>query len=128
MSEEKFKNLNEIFGSLSKIEKSPKSLKKKDEAFFMDLLEQLCQIEAVGAVLKTIGIHADKYENPFYKSTKLLMQKHYGDMKTEIILWWIFDSLTPDGGVYPLMDEDENKHILKTPQQLWKFLKRYDGK
>ena len=126
--EEKFKNLSEIFGSLSKIEESPKSLKKKDEVFFMDLLEQLCQIEAVGAVLKTIGIYADKYENPFYKSTKLLMQKHYGDMKTEIILWWIFDSLTPDGGVYPLMDEDENKHILKTPQQLWKFLKRYDGK
>jgi len=26
------------------------------------------------------------------------------------------------------MDEDENKHILKTPQQLWKFLKKYDGK
>jgi hypothetical protein len=126
--EEKFKNLSEIFGSLSKVEESPKSLKKKDEAFFMELLEQLCQIEAVGAVLQTIGLHADKYENPFYKSTKLLMQKHYGDMKTEIILWWIFDSLTPEGGVYPLMDEDGVKHILKTPQQLWKFLKKYDGK
>jgi hypothetical protein len=126
--EEKFKNLNDLFGVNSKIEVNPKSLKKKDEAFFMELLEQLCQIEAVGAVLKTIGIHTDKYENPFYKSTKLLMQKHYGDMKTEIILWWVFDSLTPEGDVYPLMDEDENKHILKTPQQLWKFLKRYDGK
>lgn len=128
MSGEKFKNLNEIFGSLSKVEESPKSLKKKDEAFFMELLEQLCQIEAVSAVLRTVGINADKYENPFYKSIKLLMQKHYGEMKTEIILWWVFDSLTPDGDVYPLMDEDENKHILKTPQQLWKFLKRYDGK
>ncbi len=27
--EEKFKNLSEIFGSLSKVEESPKSLKKK---------------------------------------------------------------------------------------------------
>jgi len=26
------------------------------------------------------------------------------------------------------MDEDGVKHILKTPQQLWKFLKKYDGK
>ena len=126
--EEKFKNLSDVFGNLSKVEESPKSLKKKDEVFFMDLLEQLCQIEAVTAVVRTIGIQVDKYENPFYKSVKLLMQKHYGDMKTEIILWWVFDSLTPEGDVYPLMDEDENKHILKTPQQLWKFLKKYDGK
>lgn len=128
MSEEKFKNLSELFGTNSKIEESPKSIKKKDELFFMDLIEQLCQIEAVGAVLNTIGIHADKYENPFYISIKLLMEKHYGELKTGIILWWIFDSLSPDGNVYPLLDENEVKHVLKTPQQLWKFLKRYDGK
>ena len=126
--EEKFKNLSELFGNLSKVEESPKSLKKKDETFLMDLLEQLCQIEAVTAVVRTIGVQVDKYENPFYKSVKLLMQKHYGDMKTEIILWWVFDSLTPEGDVYPLVDEDGNKHTLKTPQQLWKFLKKYDGK
>jgi MoaA/NifB/PqqE/SkfB family radical SAM enzyme len=126
--EEKFKNLSDVFGNLSKVEENPKSVKKKDETFLMDLLEQLCQIEAVSAVVRTIGIQADKYENPFYISIKMLMQKHYGDMKTEIILWWVFDSLTPEGDVYPLVDEDGKKHILKTPQQLWKFLKKYDGK
>ena len=126
--EEKFKNLSDVFGNLSKVEENPKSIKKKDETFLMDLLEQLCQIEAVSAVVRTIGIQADKYENPFYISIKMLMQKYYGDMKTEIILWWVFDSLTPEGDVYPLVDEYGKKHILKTPQQLWKFLKKYDGK
>jgi hypothetical protein len=126
--EEKFKNLSEVFGNLSKAEESPKSLKKKEEMFFMDLLEPLCQIEAVSAVLRTVGIQSDKYENPFYISIRMLMQKYYGDMKTEIILWWVFDSLTPDGNIYPLMDEEGTKHILKTPQQLYKFLKKYDGK
>jgi hypothetical protein len=126
--EEKFKNLSDVFGNLSKVEENPKSAKKKDETFLMDLLEQLCQIEAVSAVVRTIGIQADKYENPFYISIKMLMQKYYGDMKTEIILWWVFDSLTPEGDVYPLVDEDGVKHILKTPQQLYKFLKKYDGK
>ena len=128
MSEEKFKNLSDLFGANSKVEENPKSVKKKEEVFFLELMEKLCQIEAVGAVLSTIGIHADKYDNPFYISIKMLLQKHYGKIKTEIILWWVFDSLTPDGGVYPLMDENDEKHILKTAQQLWKFLKRYDGK
>ena len=58
----------------------------------------------------------------------MLMNKHYGEMKTAIIMWWVFDSLTPDGEVYPLLDEQGKKHIIKTPTQLYKFLKRYDGK
>ncbi len=43
--------------------------------------------------------------------------------------------LTPRGetdlrrfSVYPLVDEDGKKHIIKTPTQLYKFLKKYDGK
>lgn len=128
MSEEKFKNLSDLFGANSKVEENLKSIKKKEEAFFLELMEKLCQIEAVGAVLSNVGIHADKYNNPFYLSIRMLLQKHYGEIKTEVILWWVFDSLTPDGGIYPLLDENNEKHILKTAQQLWKFLKRYDGK
>lgn len=128
MSEEKFKNLSDLFGSHPKIEENPKSVKRKEEIFFTVLIEQLCRIEAAGAVLNTVGVSIDKYENPFYQSIKMLLQKHYGEIKTEIILWWVFDSLTPDGSIYPLIDENQEKHILKTSQQLWKFLKRYDGK
>jgi hypothetical protein len=73
--EEKFKNLSDVFGNLSKVEENPKSAKKKDETFLMDLLEQLCQIEAVSAVVRTIGIQADKYENPFYISIKTINAK-----------------------------------------------------
>jgi hypothetical protein len=125
---EKFKNLSELIGRHSKVEENPKSLRKKEEMFFLNLTEQLCQIEAVGAVLSTVGFQMNKYENPFYLSTKMLLEKHYGEIKSEIILWWVFDSLTPDGGVYPLTDENEEQHVIKTAQQLWKFLKRYDGK
>ncbi len=124
--EEKFKNLSELIGSKVIVEENPKSAKKKDERFFMTLLEQLCQIEATTAVVATIGITIDKYENPFYKSLEMLMNEHYGEMKTAIILWWVFDSLTPDGDVYPLVDEKGNSHILKTPTQLYKFIKKYD--
>jgi len=124
--EEKFKNLNELIGSKVIVEENPKSAKKKDEKFFMGLLEQLCQIEAVTAVVSTIGVSIDKYENPFYKSLEMLMNEHYGEMKSAIILWWVFDSLTPDGDVYPLVDEEGNQHKIKTPTQLYKFIKKYD--
>jgi hypothetical protein len=124
--EEKFKKIGEILGSKVTVEENPKSAKKKDERFFMTLLEQLCQIEATEAILSTVGITIDNGENPSYKSIEILMNAHYGEMKTAIILWWVFDSLAPDGDVYPLVDEEGNQHKIKTPTQLYKFIKKYD--
>jgi hypothetical protein len=126
--ENKFKKLNELIGSNSKIEENPKSAQKKDEMFFLTLIDNLCQIEAASAVLRTVGIHTEKYDNPFYQAIEMLMTKHYGHLKTSIILWWVFDSITPDGDLYPLVDENDVKHMIKTPSQLYKFIKRYDGK
>jgi hypothetical protein len=126
--EEKFKNLGELLGQNGKVEENPKSLKRKEEIFFHELVTYLCQIEAAGAVLSQIGVSFEKYDNPFSKSLEMLMNKHYGEMKTAIIMWWVFDSLTPEGDVYPLIDEDGKKHVIKTPIQLYKFIKRYDGK
>lgn len=123
--EEKFKKISELLGSKVTIEENPKTAKKKDEEFFMGLLEQLCQIEAAAAMLNAIGITATN-ENPFYISVRMLMDQHYGEMKTEIILWWVFESISPDGDVYPLVDEEGKKHVIKTPTQLFKFIKKYD--
>lgn len=127
-NENKFKNLSELLGKNSQVKESGKSLEKKEEKFFLELMENMCQIEAVNAVLGTVGIHVSKYENPYVASMRLLLEKHFGALKTEIILWWVFDSISPEGGVYPLMDEKGIKHVIKTPLQLYKFLKRYDGK
>jgi hypothetical protein len=124
--EEKFKNLSELLGQNVKVEENPKSKQKKEELFFHELITHLCQMEAVGAVLSQIGINIEKYDNPFSKSVEMLMNKHYGELKTTIIMWWVFDSISPEGEIYPLMDEDGKKHIIKTPTQLYKFLKKYD--
>ena len=124
--EENFKKISELWGSKITVEENPKSAKKKDERFFMTLVEQLCQMEAVTALLSSVGVSIDNQENPIFKSLEMLMNEHYGEMKTAIILWWVFDSLTPDGDVYPKVDEEGNLHKIKTPTQLYKFIKKYD--
>ena len=43
-------------------------------------------------------------------------------------MWWVFESISPDGNVLPLIDEEEKEHKIKTPKQLVRFLKRYDGR
>jgi len=124
----KFKNLSELIGKHVKVKESEKSTEKKKEKFFLELIGNMCQIEAVNAVLNTVGIHVEKYDNPYVRSMRMVMEKQFGESQTEIILWWVFDSINPEGGVYPLVDSNGVRYIINTPLQLYKFLKRYDGK
>jgi len=128
MIEKKFKNLSEIIGKNTIIEENPKTSKIKEEQFFMGLIDQLCKTEVYFAILGTMGMKIILEENPFYNSIRMLMQEYYGEDKTEIIMWWVYESISPEGDIYPIMDENEKEYIIKTPTQLYKFIKKYNGK
>ena len=128
MSEEKFKNLSDLMGKNVKATESEKSKKKREEKFFVELMEILCQIEAYSKVADTIGINLTNYENNHFHAIEMLLEKIYGEFATTVTIWWIFESLKPDGDVYPLIDEKGVKHIIKTPLQLYKFIKQNDRK
>ena len=128
MSEEKFKNLSDLMGKNVKATESEKSKKKREEKFFVELMEILCQIEAYSKVAETLGINLTNYENNHFQAIEMLLEKIYGEFATTVTIWWIFESLKPDGDVYPLIDEKGVKHIIKTPLQLYKFIKQNDRK
>ena len=128
MSEEKFKNLSDLMGKNVKTTESEKSKKKREEKFFVELMEILCQIEAYSKVAETLGINLTNYENNHFHAIEMLLEKIYGEFATTVTIWWIFESLKPDGGVYPLIDENGVKHVINTPLQLYKFIKQNDRK
>jgi len=128
VSEEKFKNLSDLMGKNVKAIESPKSIKKREEKFFLELMDTLCQVEAYSKVAETLGINLTDYENNHFQAIEMLLEKIYGEFATTVTIWWIFESLKPDGDVYPLIDEKGVKHIIKTPLQLYKFIKQNDRK
>ncbi len=71
------------------------------------------------------------YDEPFYIMIENLFLLHYGEWKTDIILWWIYDRFDEEGKISPIKfnDHDENSQedvIVETPEQLWNFLKRIE--
>ena len=128
MENTKFKNIAELLGKGVEVSESPKSTKKQEEKYFLELIETLCQIEASSALISAVGVDLTQYEEMHIKAISMLAEKHFGKLKTSIIIWWVFESISPDGDIYPLLSEDGVKHIINTPLQLFKFLKRYDGK
>jgi hypothetical protein len=122
------KKLTDLIGKGINIQENKKSTKLKEEQFFFDILTDLCQLEAKSQILSAAGVNVMEYEDGFLKVINLLLEKHFGEAKAQIIMWWVFESIDMDGQVSALVDEDEKEHILKTPEELYKFLKRYDGK
>jgi hypothetical protein len=126
--EETFKNLSELIGKGGKIKENEKSITKKKEKFFLKIVSLLCEIEAYQKVTKSVGINLTMYEDLYFQIIEDLLEKQYGELEKNIIIWWVFESLKENGEVYPLVTEDGVRHIIKTPLQLYKFLKRYDRK
>ena len=126
--ENKFKNLSELIGKGIQVKVKEKSIKKQEEEYFMVLIEELCQIDASSVIANSLGINLIEYEDRFIRVFEMTLTKIYGEIKASIILWWVFESITSDGELMPLVDEDGKEWIIKTPTQLYKFLKKYNGK
>ena len=126
--ENKFKNLSELIGKGIQVKVKEKSIKKQEEEYFMALIEELCQIDASSAIANSLGINLIEYEDRFIRVFEMTLTKIYGEIKASIILWSVFESITSDGELMPLVDEDGKEWVIKTPTQLYKFLKKYNGK
>jgi hypothetical protein len=126
MNEKKFKNISELIGKGIEVKENQKTEKKREEEYFMALIEELCQIDASSVIANSLGINLVDYEDRFIRVFEMTLNKIYGELKTSIILWWAFESITPEGELLPLIDENNKEHLIKTPTQLYKFLKRYE--
>ena len=102
---------------------SEKSFKKKEEKFFLELIESLRAIEVNSIAADQLGISLVIYEELHLTSIELLLKQIYGEFKANLILWWVFEQITEEGEIITLIDQAGKEYVLKTPLQLYKFLK-----
>tara|TARA_R110002012_G_scaffold85601_2_gene213440 strand:- start:3717 stop:4100 length:384 start_codon:yes stop_codon:yes gene_type:complete len=122
------KKIIQKIGKGINIKEKQKSIRNKEDQFLLDLIQKLCELENSTSTAFKNGINLFEYEEKYIYIIKDLIKKVYGEVKSELIIWWVFESISPDGKVLPLIDEELKEHVIKTPKQLIKFLKRYNGK
>ena len=109
--------------------KKQKGLSEKE--IFIDIVSLLDECFSRSASLEQHNLNITTYDEPFYIMIENLMFLKYGEWKTDIILWWIYDRFDEEGKILPIEfnDHDTNtqeKVSVETPEQLWNFLKRLD--
>lgn len=121
MEENRKKRLEEIIGG--KI--NPKEVPQPPQDFLLSTIERLCELEAIGQASHQLGISLFELEERYILLIKDLFEQKYSPEISEIVFWWVFESITPDGKILPLEDENGKNHIFKTPKQLVKYLKKH---
>jgi hypothetical protein len=59
------------------------------------------------------------------------MLMHYGEWKTELMLWYIYDRVSLDGELNPIIIEDKGKEksiTINDPEELWDTIQNIESK
>jgi len=117
-------NLKDSLGKGFNIKETTKSINRKDREFFTNLVTSLVEIDARTEVLIIAGVDLITYEDPYHNIIEGLIFKHYGPVKSEIIMWWLAEKRLPGGKNMTLQGTDGEEYSLNTAIQLYQALNK----
>ena len=118
------------FGKNLKIEPKKKGISERE--LFIDIVNVFDECnQRTEDLEETYMMGISNYDEAFYLMIENLLYIHYGEWKTDIILWWVYDRFGPEGEIMAieLNDHDSNSKesvVVETAEQLWSLLKRID--
>jgi hypothetical protein len=118
------------FGKNLKIEPKKKGISEKE--LFIDIINVFDECnQRTEDLEETYMMGISNYDEAFYLMIENLLYIHYGEWKTDIILWWVYDRFGPEGEIMPIESNDHDTNskesvVVETAEQLWSFLKRID--
>lgn len=103
---------------------SLKRKKKSEHDFNRELFEKIIiALEKTNVRAAIIGAEFDldlsKYDESFYEIIDNLMVMQFGKQAAEVIFFYVYERLNPDGSINELRDANDNPVILSTPTDLW---------
>lgn len=62
------------------------------------------------------------YDEQFLDTIDALIILHFGKEGAELIVFYLWERLNPDGSVNPLLDEDNKEIYINNAEDLWNLL------
>ena len=117
--------------------KQKQSVSSNTKQFFIDIVTLFDGVNQRTVEMDSFGINMETYDEGFYILIENLILKTYGEWKTELILWYIYDRFNENEELMPLIlqeeeqdeeEQDGEEIFVETPEQLWDLIKKIDKK
>jgi hypothetical protein len=100
------------------------NINPSEKSFFCLMVNKLDQTHIKDEKLFELsGIDLTKMQNDLWLVIESLLKLTYGTYAFDMIMWYIFDRFNPDGTIVPFVDDKNNSTTIKSPKELYDFIK-----
>ena len=106
---------------------SLKRKKKNEQDLNKELFETIIiALERANVRTALVGtefqIDLSKYDETFYEVIDFLLVMQFGKEAAEVIFFYVYERMNPDGSINELRDINDNPIILNNPSDLWDLI------
>jgi hypothetical protein len=123
------KSIETIIGSDTILKRKKKTEEDINRELFEKTILTIDQIRTREVLLQTeLGLDYSVYNEKFYEVIDTLFHMYFGAEATEIIFFYIYERVNPDGSINDLIDENDVVITLQTPSDLWYLVNHIKNK
>ena len=128
-----YKNVESAVDSLLNLKSFVRRKKRNEQDKRREIFVQIINgIEEViirsNIAMVDYGIDYSKYDDSFLMVIDALIYMNFGKEAAELISFYIWDRVNPDGTINPVLDEEDNEIVLKDANQLWDLILKVNPK
>lgn len=121
--------INEILNVKSLIRRKKKTQSDKKRELFVSIINSIEQITVRQSLMYAdLQLDFTNYDESFLETIDALIVLHFGKEGAEVISYYLWDRVNPDGSINPLQDMDGTMIILETANELWNILLQMNPK
>ena len=115
--------INQILNVKSLIRRKKKTKEAKKRELFISIINSIeAIINRQNLMYVELNLDLAKYDESFLDTIDALIILHFGKEGAELIAYYLWDRVAPDGSISPLIDVDNKEVYLETASDLWNLL------
>ena len=123
------KSIENIIGSDTVLKRKKKTEEDINRESFEKIILLMDEIQVRDVLMiADLGLDYSKYNEKFYEVIDRMFGLYFGAEAAEIIFFYIYERINPDGSVNELADENNNPVSLNSPTDLWYLVNHIKNK
>ena len=115
--------INQVLGVKSLIRRKKKTQETKKRELFISIINSIeAIINRQNLMYAELNLDLTNYDEAFLDTIDALIVLHFGKDGAELIAYYLWDRVAPDGTITSLLDEQGKEIYLETATDLWNLL------
>ena len=113
-------SIEDIIGSDTVLKRKRKTEEDVNRESFEKIILTMDEIQVRTALLHSeLGLDYSNYDEKFFEVIDRMFSLHFGREAAEIIFFYVYERINPDGSINELLDKDDVIIPVANPTDLW---------